>query len=333
MTKESIESQLPGFRSDYELFAGSPCNYFVCPILGIDETTDLCLGHVINEKLPNCSRRSVLQRKDVDGFYGSVVEKHFVAATLADNPTAHDVVMSDKLSRQIPWWVSIDGQTVPHYVIKDSHASEHTVVELQDSQGKTKRIALKISDTEFKCAKHMNVCVDRDYIPEATAALLKSAHLTLFRLLGYNYAFGTAGLMVADILKKFYLAYHNADRKKQEKAIAEYFLPHAGMVAPLERFDESIYRGSVDDNRYLFCVGSSGKPYSIVVMVRINKAMHLVFLPWDDASNMDIYFSLISNPRRKQFQYLLAEFEVNGPDGPRWKVDPEVVVFNHRQQE
>jgi hypothetical protein len=53
---------------------GNPFKCFYCPILQTDEETELCMGHIVNKSIPNSCRKCVVQRKDVDGFYGVVVE-------------------------------------------------------------------------------------------------------------------------------------------------------------------------------------------------------------------------------------------------------------------
>jgi hypothetical protein len=41
------------------------------------------MGHIVNASFPNSSRKCVIQRKDVDGIYGSVVEADFATVIKA----------------------------------------------------------------------------------------------------------------------------------------------------------------------------------------------------------------------------------------------------------
>ena len=73
MTDKELARRIEECRADFERVKGTPFNDFHCPILLRDERTEMIRGHIVNEVL-KASSEWVPQRKDVDGFYGSVVE-------------------------------------------------------------------------------------------------------------------------------------------------------------------------------------------------------------------------------------------------------------------
>lgn len=93
------------------------------------------------------------------------------------------------------------------------------------------------------------------------------------------------------------------------------------MVAPLKGFDPKTLMGSIEDNRFLVCVGSSGSFYSLGVLVRTDDSMHVAFIPPENAEHMDTYFSLIEDIRRKEFRYHIMEYcNATETKGCHWEV-------------
>ena len=66
-----LARRLESYRLDYEQVTGKPFEHFFCPILGVDEPAELIRGHVINRAFRDAPRAWVIQRSDVDNFYGS----------------------------------------------------------------------------------------------------------------------------------------------------------------------------------------------------------------------------------------------------------------------
>lgn len=157
-------------------------------------------------------------------------------------------------------------------------------------------------------AGHFEIVIDRDYHPEVIATLLKAAHLSQFAVLGYQHVFTSGGLMLADILRTFYLVNQHSPRLEAVAAMKEYFPQHAGMVMPLVGYDPSVLRGTVQDRRFMACLGSSGKWYALGVFVRTGNQMHIVLTPCDSAHNVDTYFDLIKDWQNRRFVYQLIEF-------------------------
>lgn len=88
-------------RDDYASVAGEPFKHFFCPILWVDEPTELCLGHVVPESSGESSKARVLQRADVDSFYGTVAEDDFVSVVKARQKTRGEILSDPKFFRKL----------------------------------------------------------------------------------------------------------------------------------------------------------------------------------------------------------------------------------------
>lgn len=311
-SEERIAQDIEPLRADFASLGDGPFQHFFCPILLKDEKTELCLGHVINKEIPNSRRTTIVQRKDVDGFYGSLVESRFTALMRAEPKEVSDIFLNPKLSKVIPWNVQIDGRPVEHYVTKQGEEVPHPVVRFQDGQVEVFRIALKASEQDLPSTGRLEIVVDQNYIPEAVATLLKAAHLTMFKLQGYRYVFSPAGQMLGGILRDFYLENSIEPRAQQAAATKSYFQKHAGMVLPLMYFDENVLKGSIEDCRFMLCVGSSGMWFALGVFIRTGHMMHVVFLPNDEAESIGTYFDFVGEMNKKSFCYQFLDYIAAG---------------------
>jgi hypothetical protein len=317
-----IERQLELLRADFATVQGEPFTHFYCPILLDDQPTELCRGHIVNQSIPNSSRAWIVQRKDVDGFFGSVCESKF-AVVMGAQPTGLDEALaSERLRKVIPFDVKINGRIVPHYEIHGHKASSHPAVKLHAADGTVLNLALKISDEEISSAGRLEVEMDCNIVPEAVAALLKSAHLTMFKMLGYKHLFSPGGYDIAKILQRFYLENRDRNRVEQVEAGRAYFDNLAGMVIPVKGYNHNLLKGTIDVGRLLVCIGSSGAWFAVGVPVRMNNRMSIVLMAPDAAENIDTYMEFISNMDKPAFRYKIIEYH-NGRNGEPvcWKID------------
>jgi hypothetical protein len=65
-----LAAKLVYHRRDFASVEGKSFKHFHCPILHIDEQYDLQRGHIINEAFKGSPGSWVVQRTDVDSFYG-----------------------------------------------------------------------------------------------------------------------------------------------------------------------------------------------------------------------------------------------------------------------
>ena len=83
-----LEDLTSAFRSRG---ASSKPRDFLCPILQVEERAILCKGHIVPRAVRG--RTWLVQRKDVDNFYGRFVEADFIhGVRLRAMPTFEDAV-------------------------------------------------------------------------------------------------------------------------------------------------------------------------------------------------------------------------------------------------
>ena len=109
-----LQKQTEQFRQHFVDVNGSDAEFFSCPILRVDEDTPLCLGHVVPDSLPNSSGLSVVQRQDVDNFFGRTVEYVFIEAVRAYNKSTLEIVHDDKSRRFVRPKIEIDGKQIDY---------------------------------------------------------------------------------------------------------------------------------------------------------------------------------------------------------------------------
>jgi hypothetical protein len=329
-SRERVLQEVARLNEDYASQGDGPFTHFFFPILLKDEDVELCMGHVISARIKNCCRATVVQRRDVDAFYGSICEAAF--KTIVDVHSARSAgrqVISDPgLRRALPMTVRLGDQKIDCYEARNHVHPSHPIVELHDDNGAVFKLAIKVTDTDIPENCRMQLTIFKDFMPETVATLLKMAHLTQFAVLGYQYVFGAAGLMLADILRTFFL--ENKDRSREQKmsALDSYFRKHAGMVMPAVGYDQNVIRGSIEDRRFLVCIGSSGRWYAFGVFIRVNEQMHVVLVPSDRADSVGTYFDLISSMHERAFKFQLVEFvPASDNEQAHWKVGRKEYTF------
>jgi hypothetical protein len=139
--------------------------------------------------------------------------------------------------------------------------------------------------------------VDWDCTAPATASLIKAAHLTLFCLIGYSYALSAAGEYVGhQILRQFYLQNCGKSGKQVKQAAKTYFSQFVNMITPIHGATD-LMKGTIADNRlHLFC-GSSGNPYGMGVLIRMNERLFEVLVPAlpGDSDRVATYLDFLGN--------------------------------------
>lgn len=325
-----LKAKVDQLNTNFAALGDGPFRHFYCPILHRDDETELCLGHIINQSVPSSSRATIPQRKDVDNFYGTYCESSFAQFLRAHDlgADAHSILSDPELRRRVPWELYLDGRSVKCYEFTGQKHPLHPIFEFRGKNGESFTLAVKTTD-ELGDAGQFEIVVDRNYSAEAAATLLKSAHLTQFFVLGYEHVFSAAGLMLADILKTFYV--HNKDKPRPAvmAAMKEYFSKHTGMILPLLGYKEGLLKGTVEDRRFMACLGSSGEWYGLGVFVRTNDRMHVVLTP--TTRNVDTSFDLIGDLHDKTFVYQLIEFVPGNETEPTyWKAGEKQYVFDSR---
>jgi hypothetical protein len=196
---EEMRSQLEHLRRDYTAVEGKPFAHFFCPMLLKDENVELCMGHVVNDSIPNSSGVRVVQREDVDGWFGRVFEPDFVTLLEARAADRKDAVFNERLSKQMKPRIVVDGKDCPYYIHRGTAVPpDHTGIQLEHTDGEAIKLVLKKPPDEFSAerTRRWQIVVERDCRITALVSLIKAGYLTLFRMLGYSYALSAAGMEV-----------------------------------------------------------------------------------------------------------------------------------------
>ena len=284
-------------RADYESVSGRPWRFFYCPILHKDEETELCAGHVINQALEDADRSWTVQRKDVDNHYGTLFEGDFLALEQKVGHQVDEILTDRKLSRQFNPKIVIDGQSVDHYRPQGAVPMQHSELYI-DSSGKFEKLALKISPTEMENVPggRIQVTVDKDVRLAALASCLKSAHLTLFHLLGYRYALSYGGCILGrEILGGFFLKTRGMERNRALEEANAHFREYQSLVRPVISlaFDSG---GTLKDG-ILFVCETGGNRWAYQVLIRTGTRMHAVIVPiLKDDESAARFFRFLKSP-------------------------------------
>lgn len=298
MSTADLPTRVEACRIDYQSTTGKPFEHFFCPILMRDEPADLCRGHIINAAFSTCGKW-VPQRRDLDAFYGSVVEADLISAVEDRAKDPRRMLFDSTLRRKHRPRLEFEGKDMGFYFPKtDNIPSQHTLVHVEDREGnKVCNFAMKVAHEQMLAidGKEIQVVVERDFRPPVIASILKAAHLTLFRMLGYRHVFSPTGIYAADILRQFFDRYRTPRSVAQED-VYRYFIRHETMISPIIIPDENLLRGTVEDNRFLSCFSTRDEVFAIGVIVRAGRDAFCVFLPTDCGSSINTYFSFIAEP-------------------------------------
>jgi hypothetical protein len=326
MADEELQRRVEECRKDYKGQVGHAFEHFFCPILRCDEPTDLCRGHVIPEKLKSCNAW-VPQRADVDNFYGWLAEAEFIGIVQDHGKDVLQLWLDPQLRRKHRPRLESEGQQLEAYFPKShSGVSGQSPVTMVGEDGSTMcHFVIKASPEEIDAlaGRKMELVVDRDYRPAVIASVLKAAHLSLFKMLGYRHVFSPAGLYLGDILGRFYREHKGKSKKELEGPLEEYFRQFEGMVTPIVIQDQSLLKGTDVDNRVLACLAGSGGMFSLSVVVKAADHEFCVFLPGDDGKTIDTYFSFLKEPPGSTAVKLLQFVPSDGSDPSHWATSDE----------
>jgi hypothetical protein len=318
----AVEKRLRDLRADYARTVGQPFAHFYCPILFRDEDVELCKAHIVNAAFSGSSRWT-LQRKDVDNFYGSVFESEFVDLQHRGH-RPDDVVVDKTLSKRFRPKFVVEGRTVDYYVPKGVVPTEHSPF-LMDGKAGPVQIALKIHPSETLALADANwqIRVEKDLRIAALVSVLKAAHLTLFAMLGYQYALSPGGhLLGRAVLGEFFLASVGRPRPEVLSNATPYFREFAHMVRPVVEAPAT-FNGTAGDGMVYVC-GSGELTWSLIVFVRTSKLLHAALVPvFQEPAGARRFLEFLSGPEERIEAYLTCF------DGDRWMAakDPATLVW------
>lgn len=292
-----IRKRLEQMRADYESVSGRSWRFFYCPILHRDEETELCAGHVINQALEDADRSWTIQRKDVDNHYGTLFEGDFLALEQKVDLQVDEILTDRKLSRQFNPQIVIDGQAVDHYRPQGVVPKQHSDLYVESPDGPV-RLALKMPPDELEESfdERWEVVFGKDVRLAALVSLLKSAHLTLFHMLGYRYALSSGGYFLGkEILGDFFLNTKGVKRATALEMAKTHFKKYQSLVRPVVEmhFD---FAGTLTDNTFLLCT-IGDRFWAFNVLIRTGIQSHGVLVPiLEDAESAARFHRFLESP-------------------------------------
>ncbi len=307
---ENFQQTLDKLNADYTQIKGQPFSHFFCPILFRDENVPLCEAHIINQAFPTAPPDWTIQRTDVDNFYGAHFESEFIAIQY-DSPTRRDDILVDKkLSKLFKPQILVDDKPIEYFRATGKVPKEFTRLDV-DSNGKITKLGLKISPEAFINTKERKweIAVSKDVRVSAVVSLIKAAHLTLFKMLGYRYTFSSGGYFVGrNILGEFFIQNQGKTKKEILEDALSFFKEFGHMVRPLHS-SEITFQGTVSDNQLLLCQKHGDIPWAVIVFVRTAQTINAVLLPlFDHPEAVNRYFRFLKDDN-ETIEVVLMQFE------------------------
>jgi len=311
-------------QADYKATEGAPFKHFFCPILHLDEDVELCKGHIVSKTFQGSSNTWIVQRKDVDNFFGAVFESEFEKLQYRDVP-ATEYLRNPKLAKKIKPQLMLDGKLVDYHFGKRADRKGVTPVSLPGGNNRV-HLNLEMHQDEVVAneSKKWTLRVQQDVRLPAVVSLIRSAHLTLFRMLGYNYVLSGGGRFVGqDLLGRFYLENYSLARDVVLANAAGYFTEFRHMVRPVLSQSAGL-EGTIDDNRLYLCDSdcNAKSTWAMMVFVKVGTSMHAVLMPvMENADCAARFMSFLQSDDER-----IAARPCHFDDGA-WRVSPEGKLF------
>ena len=200
---------------------------FYCPILHVEEDAELCRGHIRPKSVGG--RDWVVQRKDVDNFFGWFAEadfNHGVKLRSMEFDDAIKYVLDKKLAAPA------------NLTMIDDEGYEATIRPTRIVEGMPEVVA-RPKQSEFNREGPKKTSIDFDVSFETLLSCLHSAHLGLFKTNRYRYVFSAGGDYTASLLGNVFRRFSKArmNRKRNLEAerrdLEEICQCHRNMVRPV----------------------------------------------------------------------------------------------------
>jgi len=294
-----IEHHLKVLREDCSRAKGTPFEHFLCPILLEDQRVNLSMGHIINEACPNSVRECVVQRKDVDNFYGSLVEADFTSNVQALSMGPHDASLNPEMSKKLRPRIIVNGEEWKHYQDRGVEVPRHSKIALQIGEGEPLHLVVKKTPEEIDALEEIGfeLRIGKDCRLAALVSLIKAAYLTLFKFLGYSYALSADGKKIGyETLGKFYREHGDKKTVEARKQALDFFRPYVNMMRTIEGFTGKKPLGTIEDHCAKVCITPSGKILGMVVCIRTNTHYYDVLMPYfEEAEGEAAYDEFMRN--------------------------------------
>lgn len=316
-----LKKKLEELRDDFSIVSGSPFEHFFCPILYRDEEVELCRGHIVNSAFPGSSKAWTVQRKDVDSFFGAYFEEDFLGILYKEGVPAEMLLTDKVLSRRFRPKMFLNSKPVEHFIARGKIPAEFTEVAIDSHRGPS-RLALKIASSQlFKEGDpSVELEVAKDVRLSAVVSLLKAAHLTLFKLVGYRYVFSASGYYVGrSALGDFYLKNRSRTRSAVVASAGDHFRPYVSMIRPVVGAPNGL-RGTIEDGVFYLCWSNAARPWAFLTFIRTSSSLHSVLMPiFESPESIAIFLRFLTSVE-EEIKASLTQY-----DGTAWRVSPRRV--------
>ncbi|MGH9931973.1 MAG: hypothetical protein ACREA9_22465 [Pyrinomonadaceae bacterium] len=311
-TKEfmrSFDKQIKRFREDYYRLTRISADGFICPITLQDVAVDrLCAGHILNDALGAASSHKVVQFADVDHYYGGTIEPDLI--NFLNFP-----VMSaeERLKKFKRFFIRLDDETYEVFSAGPEAAKKFPRVEIINSRGEV------IDERYLRSAKiapghHPDVEAEffltvHDFA--LTGALLKSAYLAIFRMVGYHYGLDAVGSTVRRALAEFY--FQRANRTEAKNYFRDY---RAAVIVSLggalDQLPDTLESGWMLAH-YAEGTAKTGILFASSCLFRVNSVTLVVTVPayWQSGYSLDAmsYYRKLLADRTMKHSIHLMQFQ------------------------
>lgn len=269
------ENQIAWFAESYRETTGESPKRFVCPItLKDDPEAVLCDGHILCDGIKTARRDTVPQRTDVDNAFGSLFEGDFVRFVNIPTQTPEELVQrTNSLAITGP-----DGEVMQAFFSRSRVVGRQRLDMFDASGNVCGQPYLKEHSLEPRHYKQLEVTFTHWFNRYSfTAALLKTAYLTMFKIFGYQWVNDSLGDRVRRALRD---SLEVADRKEAMRVFASF----EGCAR--EMFTEAIAfsRGTLEDGSVLchYAEGDarSGTLFAVTCLYWINHRLFAATVPW-----------------------------------------------------
>ncbi len=284
------------YLDDVEQCSGNRPTSFVCPIL-LEESAgvELIDGHILPQRLKTAARATVLQRKDVDNFFGHTIEPPLIEFL---NSITHNKANFLEQAKGIQI-VSVNAGPLDLFVPNRKSNPPFPKLRFQDSKGVTiasrhvKGTLANLGGKEGLAEVRGSMSFHK---PSLDGALLKSPHLALFRIAGYRWAFSAPGRYIGTTLKQFFRT--AGEQSDAEALFAEFAAAFHVILNDTFSFntltDSTVLLHDYLDDPH------SVDPFAISCVFAVNDRTILVTLPFcsgdcDFPARLDDYRRLLSD--------------------------------------
>jgi hypothetical protein len=261
-----------------------------------------------------------IQRADVDNRFGSIFESDFEILQYRGQGELTELFTDPKLLDKLRPKFRVEDREVDYFVANGPVPNKYSPL-LVESRTRSVQLGLKLTRGETLAAleQHWQIEVCVDLRIQSVGALLKSAHLTMFELMGYRYALSSGGHFLGHtILGTFFQLIRGATKKQAVKAGRQHFSPFVNLVRPMIESPAGL-KGTITDGWLLLMGGA--EPWAIGVLLRTGRSFHTVAIPLFEEAERSARFVRFMNFRGASvIEANLARYR-----GDCWEIDPTVI--------